>query len=166
MNPTHIVIHNSATKDSGSVSWGAIRKYHMAYVYRGRIITEETAKILMGRGERVKKPWSDIGYHFGIELVGDNYEILAGRMPNKQGAHCRAAGMNRKAIGICCVGDYDGKQPPFEMLQKLEELVKYLMGVYGIPKCNIIGHGEVEPRKTCPGRMFNMLRFRGRFNKL
>lgn len=141
MKPTHIVIHNSATKDSGSVSWGAIRKHHKA------------------------QGWSDIGYHFGIELIGGGYEILAGRMTNKQGAHCRAAGMNVKAIGICCVGDYDDNQPPFEMLQKCEELVKYLMGIYDIPKCNIIGHGEVEPKKTCPGLMFNMLRFRGRFNK-
>lgn len=165
MKPTHIVIHCSATKDSSTVSWSAIRKYHKSYAYKGRIVSEEKAKELINQGGYVKKPWSDIGYHFGVELVGDGYEILSGRMPNRQGAHCRAAGMNGNAIGICCVGDYDNKQPSNAMLDKCEELVRYLMAVYDVPKCNIIGHGEVEPKKTCPGAMFNMNKFRGRFNK-
>lgn len=138
--PTHIVIHCSQTKDSGSVSWGAIRKYHL------------------GLG------WDDIGYHFGIELVGDRYEILSGRMPGITGSHCRAGGMNGKSLGICCVGDFDQSQPPIEMLDKLEKIVQHLINIYGIPRENIIGHGEVEPKKTCPGLMFNMNKFRGRFN--
>lgn len=139
LKPTHIVIHNSSTKDSGSVSWGAIRKYHK------------------GQG------WDDIGYHYGIELVGDSYEILIGRMPNIKGAHCRAGGMNNCAIGVCCVGDFYFKHPPPSLLDKCEELLNYLMELYSIPKENVIGHREVESKKTCPGVMFDMGKFRGRF---
>lgn len=136
LKPTHIVIHCSATKDSGTVSWGAIRKYHLS------------------------KGWDDIGYHYGIELVKDQYEILLGRLSNITGAHCKAAGMNKKAIGICCVGEYDNSTPPQMMVNKCINLVQHLMELHRIPKENVIGHYEVEPHKTCPGTRFNMEAFR------
>ena len=137
MKPTHIVIHNSATKDTGTVSWAAIRRYH-----------KETLN------------WSDIGYHFGVEQVGEGFEMLTGRMPDRQGAHCRAAGMNTKAIGVCCVGDFEVNAPPTGQLELCLELVRYLMRQFNIPKENIIGHREVESKKTCPGSAFDLERFR------
>ena len=136
MKPTHIVLHCSATKDSGTVSWGAIRDYHM------------------------NKGWSDIGYHYGIELIGDAYEILMGRMANRQGAHCRAAGMNKVAIGVCCIGNFDLQAPTPNQLSKCLQLVTYLMDTFNIPKDNVIGHHEVESRKTCPGTQFDVEKFR------
>lgn len=136
MKPTNIIIHCSATKDSGTVSWGAIRDYHK------------------------NKGWSDIGYHFGVELVGDEYEILAGRMADKQGAHCRAGGMNNRSIGVCCVGDYDNENPPEEMIKKCLVLTRYLMRTYGIKSDRVLGHRELEPAKTCPGAKFDMELFR------
>ena len=137
MRPTHIVVHCSATKDSGTVSWGAIRNYH---------------KITLG--------WSDIGYHYGIERVNDQYEILLGRLSSIQGAHCRAAGMNRKAIGICCVGAFNNSPPPQIQFDKCVGLVRHLMDLHNIPKENVIGHREVESTKTCPGTKFDMESFR------
>lgn len=137
MEPTHIVIHCSATRDSSSVSWSAIRRYH--------------TKTLR---------WSAIGYHFGIEQVGNGFEILTGRMPDRQGAHCRARGMNRHAIGICCVGDFDKQIVPSGQWNKCVELVQYLMRQFNIPRENVIGHREVESRKTCPGTLFDIARFR------
>lgn len=141
----YIVIHHSATKDGATFSWGAIRKYH--------------TKTL---------GWSAIGYHAGIELVGDRYEILMGRYFDTQGAHCRDANMNTRGIGICFVGNYDEEKPPLEMWRLGAEFVQGIMRTFKIPYTHVIGHREAQAmgrvplhkRKTCPGTMFDMERFR------
>ena len=136
---SHIILHHSMTADSGTVSWGAIRRYH----------TQD-----MG--------WSDIGYHFGVEEVGGHYEALIGRMPDEAGAHCTHHGMNRKSVGICCVGNFDVIEPPHEQLMSCLRLVQYLMAVYGIDVENVLGHREVAlDGRSCPGRLFDMGMFRG-----
>jgi len=133
--PNRIILHCSATQDSGTVSWSAIRKYHV----------------------EVNK-WSDIGYHFGIELIGDKYEILAGRMLNTQGAHC--SGQNYDSIGICFVGSFDTQPPPREQLSLGLKLVSSLCDVFDLQKRHVFGHREFTSAKTCPGLAFNLNRFR------
>lgn len=140
MIPRYIVVHHSKTKDSITVSWANIRHYHVH-----------------------NNGWYDIGYHFGIELVGghDGYEILVGRMQNEQGAHCRAKGMNKKSLGICFVGDYDESYVPDLMRRKGVILVKSLMEIWNIESVNVLGHRELAgDNRTCPGLKFDMDRFR------
>jgi N-acetylmuramoyl-L-alanine amidase len=138
LKPTYIVLHCSETKDSGTVSWGAIRRYHTS---------------VLG--------WDDIGYHFGVERVGEDFEVLLGRLPNIHGAHCKAAGMNGKSLGICCVGSFSGESVPEQQWLLALRLARYLMAAYMIPADKVIGHREVEAAKTCPGAWFNMDKFRG-----
>ena len=135
MTPKKIILHCSATKDSGTVSWGAIRKYHTQ---------------VMG--------WKDIGYHYGIELVGDHYEVLIGRMVNEIGAHCE--GHNSDSIGICFVGDFDSVAVPVPQWQKGLQLVDWLCSVFNIHKNQVFGHREFNPGKSCPGKLFDINRFR------
>lgn len=133
MKPNSIIVHCSATKDSGTVSWAAIREYH--------------TKTL---------GWSDIGYHFGIERVGDQYEMLAGRPINVQGAHCRAGGMNAMSLGVCFIGDYDTEPPPDEMIAIGAKYIAGLCDGLIISPNRIYGHRNFEENKTCPGKMFDV----------
>ena len=136
MVPQYIVIHHSLTADGSTVSWQAIRKYHI-----------ET------------KGWQDIGYHYGIELVNTHYEVLLGRMPNVVGAHCKEEGMNHKSWGICVVGNYDLVEPPTQQFDLLVRLVRGLREIGNIPFENVVRHSDYAP-KTCPGLMFPWQRFK------
>ena len=137
MTPTHIVLHHSLTKDSGTVSWGAIRRYH----------TKDLG-------------WRDIGYHFGIEMVNDSCEILLGRMPYETGAHCTQQGMNNTSLGICFVGNFDIEKPSDIMWKKGLDLCSVLCKAFKVPVDNIHGHNYYAPYKSCPGKLFNVERFK------
>lgn len=131
MKPEAIVIHHSLTPDSAAVSWAAIRRYHIKEL-----------------------GWKDIGYHWGIERVGGSFEILKGRMDNERGAHCRQAGMNKKSLGICLVGNYDEREPHETMLKKLKQLCRWLMEMHRIQVDAIYPHNVFAEYKTCPGKAF------------
>jgi len=125
-NINKIIIHCSATPEGRDVSMETIKKWH----------TEDFK-------------WSDIGYHFVIELDGS---LRKGRALSKVGAH--AKGHNRDSIGICYVGGVDANMEPKDTrteAQKdmLEDIVFVLAHAYGVAKENIKGHNEVSS-KSCP----------------
>lgn len=139
----YIVIHHSLTADGKTVNWQAIRRYHV-----------------------IERGWDDIGYHYGIEKVGDTYEILLGRLPDQHGAHCKELGMNTFGYGICLVGNFDEAPPPAEQVDIAVGLVRYLMRQDAISVDHVLGHGEVQKLagydqvKSCPGKLFDMNKFR------
>ncbi len=133
MTPNKITLHHSLTRDTGTASWPVIHKYHTQI-----------------------NGWSDIGYHFGIENIRGKAEILMGRMPDRQGAHVR--GHNRDNIGICFVGNYDDEFIPDVLWEAGVRLCKFLVKKFGITE--IVGHRELDPRKSCPGNQFDLDRFR------
>lgn len=132
MVPNKIIVHHSLTKDSNTVSWPVIRNYHK------------------------RSGYVDIGYHFGVENLRGATEILIGRMPHEVGAHCR--GNNYNSLGVLCVGNFDNEAPSKAKWNALKKLISYLMKCFQIEM--IYGHGELDARKTCPGKMFDMDRLR------
>ena len=159
MKPEYVIIHHSLTKDSKTVSWQAIRKYHMSYAYNDQIITKDEAEALEAQGKVTKHPWKNIGYHFGIELVNDEYEILLGRFFNETGAHTVEQNMNNLSLGICCVGNFDSIEPPKEQWDKCLFLVRAICSTFGISKDHVKGHRDFA-HKSCPGNLWDMEKFK------
>lgn len=135
---SHIVIHHSLTADSNTVSWNAIRRYHVN-----------------------EQGWKDIGYHLGIERVADatgtvHLEALVGRPFNEDGAHCSQMEMNKVGIGVVLIGNFDLAPPDDELLKFTARHVKGLCELLDIPvdKSHIHMHREFAPYKSCPGTQF------------
>lgn len=135
-----VVIHHSATKDSGTVSWGAIERFHI-----------DTNK------------WNDIGYHYGVELVGDAAYALVGRAEHKRAAAVKELNVNETGIHICVVGDFDVAPPPPVVLDVLVRRVLIpVMERWAIPPSRIFGHRDYANYKSCPGKYFDLEALRKR----
>lgn len=139
MIPTHLIIHHSLTEDGKTVSWDAIRRYHID-----------------------TNGWRNIGYHYGIELINSTYEVLVGRMQDEIGAHCKEGGMNRCSLGICVVGNFDLAPVPAAQMDKLVQLVRSLRIVFDIPAECVQRHHDYATYKSCPGTKFQWSEFKGR----
>lgn len=135
----YIIIHHSATDYGNSLS------FHYAHSRRGFS--------------------GGLGYHFVIDngttgKPNGYIEISPRWIKQQDGAHCKAADMNIKGIGICMVGNYSEGDISPEQLSSLVHLVKILRNFYRIPLKNIIGHGQVPGANTeCPGKKFPWQRF-------
>lgn len=121
---TEIIIHCADTPEGRDVRADEIRRWH-----------------------KNERGWSDIGYHYVIDLDGT---IEAGRDVETAGAHC--TGHNAKSIGICYVGGCDAQMQPKdtrteEQKASLLLLLKYLRQRY--PKAKIYGHRDFA-QKACP----------------
>lgn len=134
MKPKKIIMHHSLTVDSQAVSWGAIRRYHTK-----------------------RRGWVDIGYHYGVELVNYDYEILVGRFEDKVGAHTK--NHNKDSIGVCVVGNWDKLKVPKGQWEKAVLLVRDILRRYGLKSKDVFGHRDFA-EKSCPGVNFDMDKFR------
>ena len=130
---TEIIVHCSATPE-------------------GRVYTVEQC-----RKDHKAQGWSDIGYHYFIDLEGKVYN---GRDVDLVGAHCAAGGHNQHSIGVCYVGGLENKPGvPYNKLKAkdtrtekqksaLLSLLYDLKRIY--PDARIYGHHDFEPHKDCP----------------
>lgn len=125
-----ITIHHSLSQDGDTLNWRSVRRYHL------------------------NKGWTDIGYHFGIEKVRDEVEVLVGRPLHKDGAHC--LGHNDDTIGICLIGNFGVYDLGTCMKGKLVELITGLCYSLDIPWDEVMGHKERDENRTCPGDFFNL----------
>ena len=139
MKRTHIMVHHSATADGQTVSWDDIERYHT-----------------QTRG------WRDIGYHYGVEAANGTIVALVGRPEFAEAAACKVDDWNKKAIHVCCVGDYAFVPPDEDMLRVLvRRILIPVMMRHGIPVKNIVAHRDGDHTTICPGNHFDMNVVRG-----
>jgi len=118
-----VIVHCSATREGQPISVETIRKWHKM------------------RG------WSDIGYHYVIDLNG---QVHAGRDVSRVGAHVK--GENTGSVGVCYVGGLDKDGEPkdtrtHEQDIALTYLLKLLTHQY--EGSTLHGHNEFSS-KACP----------------
>jgi len=116
---------------------------HCAATPEGRDVKMETIKSWHVKGNG----WSDIGYHFVIELDG---AVKNGRPLHRSGAHTK--GHNATSIGICYVGGIDKDKKPKDtrteaQRKAMDQLVDDLKMEH--PTATIHGHNEFAA-KACP----------------
>ena len=138
----YIIIHHSATDVGNALS------FYAAHKRRGFI--------------------HGLGYHFVIDngssgKTEGHIEVSPRWLKQQDGAHCKAAGMNYKGIGICLVGNFSGEFVSERQLASLVYLINILREYYNIPMKNIMGHGQVPGASTeCPGKKFPWQEFYAR----
>ncbi|MFQ5686263.1 MAG: peptidoglycan recognition family protein [Candidatus Scalindua sp.] len=131
------------------------------YVVLHHSATDEGNARRFDRYHREIRKWSEgLAYHFviGNGNGSGNGEIEVGDRWKKQihGAHTANMDLNRIAIGICLVGNFElDNKPTNNQLESLISLVNYVSKRYNIPKSNIIMHNQVVQKGTaCPGKNF------------
>ena len=100
-----------------------------------------------------------LAYHF---VIGNGHslndgEISIGHRWSAQldGGHLASEALNRKAIGICLVGNFDEDQPTQKQIESLHALVEYLLARCRLSPAAVKTHQQINPIYTrCPGRHF------------
>ena len=118
-----IIWHCSATKEGQKFTVGDIREWHK------------------------QKGWSDIGYHYVIELDGT---VRTGRPIAMIGAHVK--GHNHDSIGICYVGGLDASGDPKDTRTRAQRTALYELTAALRARCpgaTVHGHKEYA-NKACP----------------
>lgn len=147
MRPSYIMIHTAASiRDVPAMEiddWHRERNFRRLPQYMAR---------------RPQQLLAHFGYHHLIRRDGV-HEV--GRFEDEPGEHCRAGGMNQKAIAVC-MGGYGDVQPWTQAQWTVLRVV--LLGIYsrhpliaagGVAA--LIGHREVPGvPKRCPGALIRM----------
>jgi hypothetical protein len=128
MSKTSIILHHSGTwDDQKKKDYDAIKAGHL------------------GRGYR------DIGYHWLIEYVDGQIQVLKGREEAESAAAC--PGKNYTAIHVCLVGNFEETIPTDEQYRAVADLCRDIMTRWSITE--ITGHRD-HYATACPGKNFDV----------
>jgi LysM repeat protein len=107
-----------------------------------------------------------LGYHFIIDngtsgKRDGQIEIAPRWLKQERGAHCKAAEMNSRGIGVGIIGNISEQYLTKKQFNALVYLVNLLREYYHIPLENVMGHGQVPGARTeCPGTNFPWKKFK------
>jgi hypothetical protein len=121
----------------------------------------------MDRYHRQVLGWDELGYHFVVGNGPPAYpdgKVFVGPRWRKQkhGAHCKTPNnyYNEHGIGICLIGNFDESYPTPSQIAALRRLCRFLMKACGFSVNKIYTHGGVTGKTRCPGKHFNLGRFK------
>lgn len=135
--PTFITIHHTATGQNDSLS---IEQKMRNLQY----FSQKAARL--GDGRR-KPPWTDVPYHFYIDLHGHIAEGRDVRFAGDTNTNYDPRGH----IGIVLEGNFEYEQPTKTQIASLRSLIRWLAAKYDIPATAVKGHRDYAAT-VCPGR--------------
>jgi LysM repeat protein len=100
-----------------------------------------------------------LAYHF---VIGNGHSMADGQIAighrwtaQLDGGHLASEALNRKAIGICLVGNYDDTRPTRKQMESLRSLVEFLLDRCHLKADAVKTHQQINPIYTrCPGHNF------------
>jgi hypothetical protein len=92
--------------------------------------------------------WSDIAYHYLLDLEGNVYE---GRDPLRVGDSFTPYDPTGHLL-VCVLGNYDRQRLNPALVDSLVAVLAWGAGEHGIATGTIAGHEDHEPSTVCPGR--------------
>jgi LysM repeat protein len=100
-----------------------------------------------------------LAYHFVIgngHSMKDGEIAIGGRWTGQlDGGHLASEALNRKAIGICMVGNFDAERPTKRQMESLRSLVEFLLARCHLSADAVKTHQQINPIYTrCPGHNF------------
>lgn len=110
-----------------------------------------------------------MAYHFvignGKDSADGQIEVGNRWLKQLQGGHVRGEDLNRVAIGICFVGNFNNQRPTRRQIGAAMELISYLREKCGAA-VSLQMHNEINPRHTeCPGKYFPSAAFHQLFDR-
>jgi len=100
-----------------------------------------------------------LAYHFVIgngHSMKDGEIAIGGRWAGQlDGGHLASEALNRTAIGICLVGNFDADRPTKRQMESLHSLVEFLLARCHLSADALKTHQQINPIYTrCPGHNF------------
>jgi LysM repeat protein len=130
----YIVIHHSA---SPNASVKGMDYYHRVERHMENGLAYH---FVIGNGRSMKDGEIAIGHRWKAQL---------------DGGHLASEALNKKAIGICLVGNYDEDHPSKKQLESLRALVEFLLARCHLGADAVKTHQQINPIYTrCPGKNF------------
>ncbi len=125
---------------------------------------------IFDKWHREGRHWEGVGYDFvignGTNSSNGQVEVTFRWRQQRTGAHCGGTPgnwANKKAIGICLVGDFNRTAPNWRQMQSLVKLIRFLQKRYNITKSRIYSHGSTPGytgKTKCPGKKFPMAKLK------
>lgn len=139
------MIHHSFTEDNKLLSsYEAIDRYHTSKGWMSAVSKKA------------------IGYQLIIEYVNGKLTARQGRLDTEDTAACKEQSMNKKAVHVCVVGNFDITKPSEELYIFVANEIKKRWPA----ATKIEPHNKYATYKTCPGKLFDMAHLRDlRFSK-
>jgi len=98
----------------------------------------------------------DLNYHYIIEEIGEEFEVMLGRPFGVMCNHPDIPSEYLFAFHICIMGNFDYSIPAKRLYDKLcYNVLAPLIYLHKIPKTRIFLHNELVKGSTCPGSFFD-----------